>query len=54
MQVDLLVAVLRILAVVLAVSVLWPNLLQPWRWPRQARLTKDPAGRSQINGDTTL
>lgn len=53
MQVDLWVAVLRILAAVLAVSILWPKLLQqPWRWMRQARLTKGPADGSPPGCDS--
>jgi hypothetical protein len=35
MNVELWVTALRILAAILAISVVWPNLLQPWRWVRR-------------------
>lgn len=35
MSVDLWVAALRILAVVLMISVLWPDLFEPRRWARR-------------------
>jgi hypothetical protein len=36
MNVVLWVAGLRILAALLVVSVVWPGLLEPWRWMRCA------------------
>lgn len=53
MQVDLWVAVLRILAAVLAIGVLWPNSFQPSRWLRQVRLSKD-ASEKPSGGDHAL
>ena len=38
MPIDLWVAALRMLAAVLTISILWPALLQPWRWLRRARV----------------
>jgi hypothetical protein len=35
MSVDLWVAALRILAVVLMISILWPDLFEPRRWARR-------------------
>jgi hypothetical protein len=35
MNVELWVTALRILAAILAISVVWPNLLQPWRRVRR-------------------
>ena len=44
MNVDLWVTALRILATVLAMSIFWPNLLEPWRWSRSLHVKADTRG----------
>ncbi len=51
MQVDLWVALLRILAAVLAITVLWPNWFQPSRWMRKVRVTKDTPEATPSSGE---
>jgi len=41
MNVVLWVAALRVLTALLIVSILWPNLLQAWRWPRRVEARAD-------------
>jgi len=45
MNIDLWVAALRILAAVLVISVVWPNLFEPRRWARRLD-TKAETGRA--------
>jgi hypothetical protein len=41
MNVVLWVAALRVLAALLTVSIVWPSLLQPWRWARRVEAQAD-------------
>ena len=34
MTIDIWIAALRVLIVLMTISIVWPSLLEPWRWVR--------------------
>ena len=51
MNVDLWVAALRILAAVLVISVVWPNLFEPRRWARRLDTKAEIESHGTFLGD---
>jgi hypothetical protein len=47
MDIELWVAALRVVTAVLAVSVVWPNLLDPRRWMRRMSIKADTRRAAQ-------